>query len=460
MKVTFRDEDDSYTTIDNLLSKEDIPERNQLSYDIALWVVQHQEANNPDNFNPTKVDLPELISKYKRYWLQFHNSEESQFPIAFHYVVAHCSQPIYDNMISIEKGYASQQRNLQNQYREALLQLKQSHKQIMEHIGADDKPLMKQQQQKEAIHIHTKWHSKIDSLCSEQQKEYQAKIIDIYHSLLHPGPLEVTEPMPPAVESIDKGSSTVRENEDSAANPSQKLEIQSMIDMGFTKEDAKIALEISKNNVERAIMILLETPNLIQEHVQRSVNLPRKKVPKDTYGLRKSNSMTFVGESSNEPKSIPQLDWSQKRSFSSPKLPQEIASPKSSKKPQRVLSTSPFGKVGNFLGKAMDVFRLEEDILQKDDDEEELLSDTFTVYCGSQQQKTMYNLQLQVVDMQKLLVISNEPSQTMAIKASTHQSLYSNSLSAMVVLVKDSDLQKYPNGTKVNKCNTVLISFV
>jgi hypothetical protein len=285
---------------------------------------------------------------------------------------------------------------------------------------------MKQQQQKQVLEIHTKWHSKLDTLFHEQQKEYQQKIMEIHHSLLHP------------VESVEIADVKVEERVPVQV-PSQ--DVQALMDMGFTKKDSEIALEISKNNMERAIMILLESPHLIQEHAQ-TAKLPRKKTP---FSLRKSNSLTFLGE--GEGNAVPQLDWSQKRSFSSPKLPQE--SPQV-KKQQRVLSTSPFGKVGNFLEKAMDAFRLEDDIL-KTDEPEDSFSDTFTVYCGSQQLKTMYNLQLQVLDIQKMLMLSDDPLQRMAIKASTDQSLYSSSLSGLVVLVRQVDLPTYQNG-KVNKC--------
>jgi hypothetical protein len=220
--------------------------------------------------------------------------------------------------------------------------------------------------------------------------------------------------------------------------------VQALMDMGFNQKDSIIATEISKNSLERAIAILLETPNVIQDYILQKEASDSKMKMSHLFQLRKSNSMTFTPQTDSplRMKKIPSIDWSQKRSFSSPKL----AGESKAKKP----STSPFSKVGNFLEKAMDAFRVD-DVNKKENKQEENLSDTFTVFCGGQQVKTRYNVQLHVLDISTLYKEFSDPLQETAIKASTHQSLYSNFLSGVIMLVRQCDLKKYKIGKTANK---------
>jgi hypothetical protein len=367
------------------------------------------------------------------------------FPVAFKHVVCGASQPIYDEIMKMEKLFLDQSRDVQNQYREALIELKQSHRQLMEHISKDDLTMMKQQQQKEVMAIHTQWHTKIRELFYQHQKEYADKILAIYKNMTDSNVTKEADPSLSMVESPTENA--VQEN---TLDPT----IQALVDMGFSAEDSKCALEISKGNMEGAIMLLLESPEKIKEHQKQSKNsvpLQNKRTPQQLFQRRKSNSFSLSPHSS-QPTLIAKGDLAQYRSFSSPKIHQESKPSTSAKNSQRVLSTSPFGRVGNFLEKAMDAFRIDDD-KQQNSDEDEVMSDTFTVYCGSQQHKTMYNLWLQVSDIESHFVSSDDPMQKMAIKASKQQTLYSNTLSGMIFVVRESDLPDYVTGVKINKRN-------
>jgi hypothetical protein len=343
----------------------------------------------------------------------------------------------------MERMFLDQSRDLQNQYREALIELKQSHRQIMEHINKDDLVMMKQQQQKEVMATHTKWHTRIRDLFHRQQIEFSDKIQLIYKNMTEP-----REEKKAPDNSVD--SSIVNDRPDSIADPS----IRHLLDMGFSADDSRCALEISKGNVESAIMLLLESPDKIKEHQKLAkITAPSssKRAAQELFQRRKSNSFSLTPHSS-QPTLIAKGDLAQHRSFSSPKINQDSKPSASAKNSQKVLSTSPFGRMGNFLEKAMDAFRIDDD-KQSSSDEGEVMSDTFTVYCGSQQHKTMYNLLLQVSDFGNHFALSDDPMQRMAIRASTQQTLYSNALSGMILVVRESDLSDYPTGVKINKRN-------
>ena len=154
-------------------------------------------------------------------------------------------------------------------------------------------------------------------------------------------------------------------------------------------------------------MILLENPKLIDEHrkKQQQQFLLRKISP-----MRKSFSTESIvsnksGQLNLSPHPSPKIDWSKNRSISTSKL---AAIPPTDEK------MNPFFKVGNFF----------KDLLKPE--EEEPLSNTFTAYCGTQQIRQMYNIQLKVLDQNNLFKKVKNKEQLKA----TLQTLYSNNISA------------------------------
>lgn len=70
------------------------------------------------------------------------------------------------------------------------------------------------------------------------------------------------------------------------------------------------------------------------------------------------------------------------------------------------------------------------------------LSDTFTIHLGTQV-RSMYNLRLQVSDMNHLFYRAMDAAQELATRIETSSKLYSNRLSATIVLLKKEDFADY-----------------
>lgn len=213
-----------------------------------------------------------------------------------------------------------------------------------------------------------------------------------------------------------------------------------MTSMGFTIEQAESALDITHGETENAVILLLENPQTVMDH-RRSRTAPLeslKNTPAATaFALNKSKSFMTIGESTKSTVetsgSRHSLNKSNSFSFSKSTDP------------------NPLSKVGNFLGNAMDAFRTD----FKDSSPIEL-SDTFTVYSGSQV-RAMNNLRLQVASHASYFQSNQDPIQQVAIRAQTCISLYSQSLSGIVVLLKPSDFKTYCTPSSVNRGSVYLI---
>jgi hypothetical protein len=192
-------------------------------------------------------------------------------------------------------------------------------------------------------------------------------------------------------------------------------------------------------------MILLENPKVVEEHY-RLQSLP-KRLPESSTSLKKSNSFFNLSGSRELFKEnlVPPIDWTKKRTSSLSKT--NAGSSSASPVKQPIVNSNPFKNMGSFLEKAIDAFRLEDDDLlgrpstaspEVPQDTRSLL-DTFTVHIGTQQKRTMYNMLLCVKDVSDHFKLSEEEKSIDAFQ----QSLYSNSLSSLIVIVRKDELPSY-----------------
>ncbi len=109
-------------------------------------------------------------------------------------------------------------------------------------------------------------------------------------------------------------------------------------------------------------------------------------------------------------------------------------------------------KLGGWLNKAMENLGFEEgngngNHIQLEDPR---LVESFTISLGNQV-KVTHNLRLLVSDMDDLLKSSNDIARDMAYRAQTAANLYSQDLTAIILLLTPKDWPKYKLGKSANK---------
>ncbi|KAI9315783.1 hypothetical protein DFJ73DRAFT_930701 [Zopfochytrium polystomum] len=244
-----------------------------------------------------------------------------------------------------------------------------------------------------------------------------------------------------------------------AADPESLKKTKEIEDMGFTKEQAVAALDLSGRNLEEAIMLLLEQPERIAERISFVQNEARKPLsPSPSLSnLRRpfSGSATpwnstprfpsrFLGTSgsgSSTPntESVPAGG---RRGFS----PLAFIQQQQQKLVATTASSQGLKRMSSFLGKAMEALGMEDLERGKEVNDFADLSETFTTYFGTQV-RTMYNLRLSVCSFGEQLFRVDDPALETAIRAQTAASLYSESLCGVILVIRAKEVMKgYASG--------------
>jgi len=84
------------------------------------------------------------------------------------------------------------------------------------------------------------------------------------------------------------------------------------------------------------------------------------------------------------------------------------------------------------------------------------MMETFTISLGNQVKST-HNLKLLASDMDDLLKSSNDTARDMAYRAQTAANLYSQNLTAVILLLTPGDWHKYKLGKSANKGIKIII---
>ncbi|KAJ3322623.1 hypothetical protein HDV06_002837 [Boothiomyces sp. JEL0866] len=380
----------------------------------------HSEPKNQHEKEPVNEDANPLE----------HAESPIEFSNAFHYLITHPDHKILDSIMEFEEKIRSEQQASYEQYRETIDDIQQP---IKDGNIVEIAQERKRQQQELQLYLDG-YINQLNVNLNRQRKLYKNLILKTYCSLLN---LEYTEE---AVEELPKQVDVqVPKPEPVVSKKEIPKPVMELMDMGFEELDAASALEMAKNSMEGAVMLLLESPEKVKEYTKSKI-LTKPRFPKtmeQNSVLRKSSSNSNIFEDKTKPKSN---SLSEKRSFSLSKLVGN-----ESPKPSRA---SPFS---NFLEKMSDAFKIEDEgrasDVQKDFTH---LSETFTIYSGTQQIRNMYNIQLKVVERGSFFKLNDDSMQNTALRLSTYSTLYSSTTSAIILLVNENELSNYGKG-KANK---------
>ncbi|CAG8467598.1 7378_t:CDS:10 [Ambispora leptoticha] len=234
-------------------------------------------------------------------------------------------------------------------------------------------------------------------------------------------------------------------------DPAFQAMITSIKEIGFNAEQAKMALEMTNRNMDQAVNLLLEQLGKIDAQIAAAnaaapaLPIRRPSIPISGKDQEKQANRRNKSHARNLSLAIQKPE--KKQGWSPLSFLQE--------RKQSMLTSnnnSTARKFGNWLGKAMENFGLDDG---NEDGARGPLADTqlvesFTISLGNQVKST-HNLRLLVSDMDDLLKSSNDPARDMAYRAQTAANLYSQDLTAVVLLLTPQDWPKYKLGKSANK---------
>ncbi|KAI8900242.1 hypothetical protein BC833DRAFT_563502 [Globomyces pollinis-pini] len=417
--------------------------------------------------------------------------EKPIFPLAFQYLTCKASQSVFEALIEQEDTFKSTMNDTARQFTTAMKDLHEwygnisnvSHLNMLNYVN--ESPEIKQQQVEEVESMFKSWFPQLETLRETQKLEYQAYVLHQYQNLITPLDQVEKSPTSNKMETLndeiveggsDVGEEKIEQSVEATEKPDKKMlnevlevnsndereeteempteKASSLMQMGFDLSDSNSALEITHDNMvidpkfyfskERAVALLLEKPHVVKEH-SKSKLMSKKRQP--AVLMKKSSSFFNITENGRHSSTSEKSDLASKRSLSMSKVKHDDVA--SSLK----ATSSMFGK---FFEKARAAFTVEDDGYEMRFQNEESvvdfanMSESFTVYCGSQQVRTMYNLQLKVSDLSSHLQIQKDRAQFIAMKGSSYQSLYSDSISGMIVPVNINTLFNYGKGSAEN----------
>ncbi|CAI2171681.1 11574_t:CDS:10 [Funneliformis geosporum] len=226
------------------------------------------------------------------------------------------------------------------------------------------------------------------------------------------------------------------------------LRVLKVQEMGFNQEQAIVALEMTKGNMEHAVSLLVEQPDKINSQIANaSSTLPRRpSIPFVSSPLKEQPESIGKRSKSQRKLGLTVLTKQEKKNTWSPinffqQKHQMLGSPNT--------STSSVRKFSGWLGRK----NLEGDgnghgpNLQLDNPH---LVESFTISLGNQVKST-HNLRLLVSETEDLLNSSNDIARDMAYRAQTAANLYSQNLTAIILLLTPNDWPNYKFGRSANK---------
>ncbi|KAI9203883.1 uncharacterized protein BJ171DRAFT_508553 [Polychytrium aggregatum] len=286
-------------------------------------------------------------------------------------------------------------------------------------------------------------------------------------------------------------------------DPRLEKKISELSEMGFSKEESSAALEITGQDLERSIVLLLENPGVVQQHLaQRQTRTPQ--LARSTPNLQQS--------AAGRPSTTAALSRESKDSVSTPPLParggvkkspstflgrvlsnsggSSVGSPVQTPPESPSLARRPFNPVAflkeqqqklqqssagaaatsglkhvsSIFGKAFEALNESLGLDDVDGSEKQRSAsvnspsgdtsndsgESFTVHFG-QRVRTIYNLRLQVSRISAQFSRKLEPEQQVACLTQTTTSLYSDDLSAAIVLLTPQQFATYASGNSANK---------
>ncbi|RIA95135.1 hypothetical protein C1645_507464 [Glomus cerebriforme] len=455
-----------------------------------------------DESDATKI-RENLIAKYKKYTTRYNDSpSENIFPKAYHTLVHSPVPSIFDTLLQLEQGYKQAIKDLISSREKELENMRESHEREMEGIEsgsiqnsgiinlvekhredveynqitlASELENIKRLQRKEYCEFatklyqaHQRWLKKnktptdpnwifqldgkeivnevIDDMkkCHKDLSKQMLRLVQksgtrsrhgsissLSDIVLPPTLMSPPSPMfPPSGEDNKKPA---------YSNEEDPHILKRMEEMGFNQEKARIALEMTNGNMEHAVNFLLEQPDKINNQIANtSANLTRRpSVPFVSSPLKEqSGSIGKRSKSQRRPGLTIPIKQEKKNTWSFFQQKQSLASPNTVRKFGGWLGRKNLEGDGNGHGPNLPL-------------DNPQLVESFTISLGNQVKST-HNLRLLVSDTEDLLNSSND-ARDMAYRAQTAANLYSQNLTAIVLLLTPRDWPQYKLGKSANK---------
>jgi hypothetical protein len=252
--------------------------------------------------------------------------------------------------------------------------------------------------------------------------------------------------------------------------------IKTIQDMGFEKEQAETALMLSNQSLEGAISLLLEDPDKVNQAVKppASVSTPYRRsqslsqVQRPTFGVHSRNS-SWNDTRRHSLQRLSGTPFFNKSALNAGKSWNPISFLQQQKHAMENTNLSSVRKLGGWLGKAMENLGIEEDghpRFASVPANLPQLVESFTIMLGTAQIKSSHNLRLLVTDEStEIFHPAFDPPREVAYRAETSTKLYTSNLSAIIVLVEQSELERlngwrqYRSGKGSNKGKYIMRSF-
>ncbi|EXX70321.1 hypothetical protein RirG_088530 [Rhizophagus irregularis DAOM 197198w] len=219
--------------------------------------------------------------------------------------------------------------------------------------------------------------------------------------------------------------------------------IDDIEEMGFNHDQARMALEMANGNKEQAVNLLCEQLDKIDAQIANNLILP----PRRASMLFASSPLKEPsnGKQKSKPPRRPKLTVLTKQEKKNSWSPMSLFNPK-----QQMIPTpsTPVKRFGWLSRKVMDDVNGHIPNLNLADNPQ--MMESFTISLGNQVKST-HNLKLSLSDTDDLLKSSNDTARDMAYKAQTAANLYSQKLTAIVLLLTPKDWPKYKLGKSANR---------
>ncbi|KAI9269203.1 hypothetical protein BDA99DRAFT_417379, partial [Phascolomyces articulosus] len=429
-----------------------------------------------------------FIMKYQSHTLHYHNKpEEDIFPRAYHTLV-HCPiEAMYNTLLSLEQDYALVIQDRYLACEKELADIQERHnREIETSPGSPNMTHLFARHVEDMEVFQATWASDILQTQQTQRREYRAFVIELYReyqqrlvTLSNEKNLKPEDTLIEAEKNLDgkdivkvaaermKENDVKRRRQSSSAtslasgvsssntNTEQQQQQQPfpmahIEEMGFAKEQAEMALSLTSHAMEQAVTLLLEDPAKVNTALRRrstssparsrtnSVNDPPSAPSSRRQSFQKGFQQGGGGTSSPLSKNIAN-NANNNKSWS------PISFLQQQKQVMENTNLSSVRKLGGWLGRAMENFGIDHDdsSLANGANAQQPV-ESFTISLGPAQIKSTHNLRLLVAEPGADIFNPTpyDPTREMAYKAQTSTKLYTNHLSAIVVLVELSELNR------------------
>ncbi|CDH50293.1 hypothetical protein RO3G_12904 [Lichtheimia corymbifera JMRC:FSU:9682] len=268
-----------------------------------------------------------------------------------------------------------------------------------------------------------------------------------------------------AMSHVSSTSTSGNGDHQQSPNSDGKDKFQKMVrdieEMGFTKDQAETALGLTNHIMEHAVTLLLEDPakvNTAMQQQQQQAKRRSSSLSQHGNGATTSpahsrtSSLNDIAVTGSRRQSLQRgMSPNSRNSNATNKGWSPISFLQQQKQVMENTNLSSVRKLGGWLGKAMENF------MDNDESDPRFGSshtgtianaqqpvESFTISLGPAQIKSTHNLRLLVADAGSDIFnpMPYDPTREMAYKAQTSTNLYTNHLSAMVVLVELSELNR------------------